>query len=52
LNTEVEIVGDNIVSAVFVVFGLDVATPSAELSVSSYTEFRATLGRTSTPAVR
>ena len=54
LNTGVEIVGDNIVSAVFVVFwpALDVATPGAELSVSSYTEFRATLGRTSTPAVR
>ena len=54
LNTEVEIVGDKVVSAVFVVFGpaTDVATPSAELSVSSYREFWPTLGRTSTPAVR
>ena len=47
MNTEVEIVGDNIVSAVQLA---DVATP--ELSVSSYREFRPTLGRTSTPAVR
>ena len=34
LNTEVEIVGDNIVSAVVVVFGR-LRTPRAELSVSS-----------------